>query len=200
MMNAKKKVTVAALALALLVGWIGAADVKPPIKPEDLAKAIAEAGRPGSEHARLQPLAGNWTYTCRCWMDPSSSPCETNGVIERKWILGGRFLEERISGTGFDGKPGFEGVGLIGYNNTTKEYITTFACNMGTGLSTGVGSFQSPGSFTFQTKCACPLSKEPVCGRNVIRFESDDRIVTETYNLVEGKEVKAMELVAIRKK
>ena len=106
---------------------------------------MAEAGKPGPEHAKLQPLVGNWTYTCKFWMDPSQPPMESTGTIERKWVLGKRFVEEKVVGTNFDGTPGFEGVGLIGYDNGRKQYTSSWTCNMGTGTSTGLGEADASG-------------------------------------------------------
>ncbi|MCE9530310.1 MAG: DUF1579 domain-containing protein, partial [Planctomycetes bacterium] len=100
-----------ALALTTLATGSWAEDRKPPANPEEFAKALIEASKPTSEHAKLQPLIGSWSYTCKMWMDPSKPPMETKGTIERKWILGERFVEEKVAGTGFDGKPGFEGLG-----------------------------------------------------------------------------------------
>ena len=97
------------------------ADDNVPQSPAELVKAIAEAGKPGTEHAKLQPLAGSWTYTCKFWMDPSQPPMESKGTIERQWILGGRFLEEKVVGTHFDGNSGFEGFRLIGYDNGRRK-------------------------------------------------------------------------------
>lgn len=201
-MNARWKSGTAALALVLtmLACRSGAEDAKASASPEAQAKAFAEAGKPGPEHAKLQPLAGSWTYTCKCWMDPDKSPIEMTGTIERKWILGDRFIEERIAGTGFDGKPGFEGFGLLGYDKGQKKYTSTWACNMGTGASTGVGTAETSGRFSFQTTCSCPVLNKTVQRRDEIRIETQDRIVTEFYKIEDGKEVKAMEIVAIRKK
>ncbi len=198
-MNAIVKVVGSALAVTLVIGWIAAADVKSPAKSDDMARA-AEAARPGAEHAKLAQLAGSWNVTSRFFMEPGKPPIESKGVIERKWILGGRFLEERITGTGFDGKSGFEAIGLLGYNNTAGQYVSTFACSMSTGFGTGVGSATGPGTFTFQTTCACPLAKEPLKGRDVIRIESDDRVVQESYKNIEGSEIKVMEIVSTRRK
>lgn len=189
-----------AMAMTLVIGWLGAADVKAPASAEELARAAAAAGRPDTEHAKLAPLAGSWDYTARWYMEPGKPPTETKGVIERQWILGGRFLEERTRGTGWDGKPGFEAVGLLGYNRNAGQFVSTFACNMSTGFARGEGTATGPGLFTLQTTCACPLAKEPLRGRDVIRIESDDRVVTESYKIVDGNEVKVMEIVATRKK
>jgi hypothetical protein len=196
----KSKNFALALVLAASTGLILADDAKAPT-PDAVAKAMAEAGTPGAAHAKLKPLAGSWTYTGKCWMDPNKPPVELTGSIERRWILGGRFLEERVSGTGFDGQPGgFEGLGLLGYDNTQQKYTSSFACNLGTGTSTGIGVSDGPGRFTFQSTCYCPLSKAPVQGRDVLRIESNDRLVLEYYKTVDGKEVKAMEFVEVRKK
>ena len=45
-----------------------------------------------------------------------------------------------------------------------------------------------------------PLAKEPLKGRDVIRIESNDRVVQESYKTIDGSEVKVMEIVSTRKK
>src|SRR5262249_9068110 len=162
--------------------------------PADPLSVLAEAGRPSAGHEKLQPLAGRWTYTAKLWFEPGKSPVETKGTIERKWILGGRFLEQRVAGTGIDGKPGFEAFGLIGYDNAQKKYTSTCACTMCTGSTTGVGVAESPDKFTFHTTCFCPVLKETVKGRDEIRIENDNKTVMEGYKYVGGKEVKVLEI------
>lgn len=190
-----------ALVLGLLAGLAFAQDTKLPANPEELIKAMEQAGKPGPGHAKLEPLAGSWTYTCKFWMDPSKPPLESKGTIERKWILGGRFLEEKVVGTGFDGKPGFEGLGLIGYDNGQKKYTSSWACSMGTGTCTGLGASDTSGTkLTFQTESFCPLQKKIIKGRDEMRIESSDKTVAESFVIEDGKEVKMMELVSIRKK
>jgi Protein of unknown function (DUF1579) len=201
-MRATSRAIVTCVALTLtLVAASTWADDKPAQKPEDLVKAMAEAGKPGPEHAKLKPLVGSWTYTCKFWMDPNQPPMESKGTIERKLVLGGRFLEEKVTGTNFDGTPGFEGVGLIGYDNGQQKYTSTWHCNMGTGTHTGLGSADASGTkFTLQTEAFCPLQKKTIKGREEIRIESEDKIVAESYVTENGKEMKLMELVSIRKK
>lgn len=193
----------AALALALIVlsSVTCAADDTVPQSPDQLMKAMAEAGKPGSEHAKLEPLAGNWTYTGKFWMDPSKPPMDCSGTIERKWALGGRFLKEKLQGTGLDGKSDFEGMGLLGYDNGQKQFVSNFACNMGTGICTGVGAYDtSSKAFTFETESYCSMQKKIVKGRDVVRIESNDKVVLESYVMDGGKELKIMEIVSVRKK
>ena len=190
-----------ALMLILLGGPSRADDEMPYKNPEDLIKVLTEVGKPGLEHAKLLPLAGSWTYTCKFWLDPDKPALESTGTIERRWVLGGRFLEEKVVGTNFDGTPGFEGLGLIGYDNGRRKFTTTWLCSMGTGACTGLGVVDSSGTaFTFETESYCPIQKKIVKGREEVRIETPDRIVVESFHLENGKERKMMELVSVRKK
>src|SRR5713226_7119844 len=90
--------TALALMLTLLVGLTQAGDKKAPASPQDLLKALAEAGKPGAEHKKLQPFVGNWTFTMNVWSDPSQPPAKLKGAIERKWIMDGRFVQETLRG------------------------------------------------------------------------------------------------------
>jgi Protein of unknown function (DUF1579) len=168
--------------------------------PKEFAKAMADASQPGPEHAKLEPLVGKWKSTCKFWMDPSQPPVETEGTIERRWILGKRFLEEKIEGTNFDGQPGFEALGVIGYDNAKKKYTSSWFCSMGTGTCTGFGTSDAPDTFTFQTEAYCPMMKKTIKGREELRFKSDDKTIAESYILDNGREVKIMEIVAVRQK
>jgi hypothetical protein len=101
-MKAIPKLVGAAAALALLLGVLvqaaRAEEPKTPPSPEALLKAIAEAGKPGAEHKKLEPLVGQWTFTLKFWTDASQPPAELKGTIERKWIMDGRFVQETARG------------------------------------------------------------------------------------------------------
>ncbi len=179
----------------------GTADEKPAQapSPEEIAKAMAEAARPGPEHAKLDRLAGKWTYTGKCWMMPDQPPMEMKGTAERKWILGGKFLEERMTGTGF-GDAKFESFGLLGYDKGTKKYTWTFACNMGTGASNGVGVEDAEGKLVYTATCFCPLEQKEITARDEIRFEGKDKVILESFKIENGKPIKMMEITAVRQK
>jgi Protein of unknown function (DUF1579) len=169
--------------------------------PDEIMKAMAEAVKPGPEHKKLEPLVGSWSFTCKMWMDPTKAPMESKGTIERQWILGGRFVEEKVTGTSFDGKPGFEGRGILGYDNAQKKYTMGWICSMSTGIENGVGTADTSGkNFTFQTECFCPVRKTKIHGKNVLRIASSDRNVMEMFEIEGGKEQKMMEIVCVRTK
>src|SRR5690554_4478294 len=69
---------------------------------------------PGEGHKALKPFVGSWNARVTMWMDPSQPPIEADGVMENRWIHGGRFLEQRYTGE-FMGEK-FEGRGYIGFN------------------------------------------------------------------------------------
>jgi hypothetical protein len=176
-----------------------AAEAKSPQSPGDVLKAIAETGKPSAEHQKLQPLVGDWNLTVKMWTDPSQPPAELHGTVQRKWIMGGRFLQETVKGE-FDGKP-FEGMGLWGYDAAQKKFTTTRACSLCGTLSSGLSDFDAAaGKFQCATEGVCPLSGEIVKGRDEVIIESDDKIVMNVFKTIDGKEVKAMEIVSTRKK
>jgi len=194
-------IMVFAFSLMSFASPINAEEPAAAASPEALFAAIAEAGKPGPEHKKLEPLAGKWTYTSKMYMVPGQDPVESSGTAERKWILGGRFLEETIIGTGPDGKTEFEGRGTIGYDKQQKKYTYGWMCSMGTETIQSLGDSDVKGkNFTFETEMFCPLRGKKVKGRDEIEIQSPDRHVLTTYQFDDGKELKVMEIIATRVK
>jgi hypothetical protein len=172
---------------------------KPKATAEPNLEAYLKAAQPGPEHKRLEPLAGSWNVGVKMWMDPSKPPTESKGTAERKWILGGRFLQEAVKGE-FLGQP-FEGGGLTGYDNLQKKYIGVWVDNMSTGMSHSVGTADESGKvFTFTREDFDPVSGKKVKSRDIIRIESEDKHSMDMFKEgPDGKEIKGMELVFTRK-
>jgi hypothetical protein len=192
-----------AAALALLWGALfqvtQAGEPKAPPSPEALLKALAEAGKPGPEHKKLQPFVGDWTLTVKLWTDPSQPPAELYGTVERKWIMDGRFLQETVKGK-YDGKP-IEGMGLWGYDKAQKKFTSVRICGLCGTISYGLASCGASGTkFQCAKEECCPLTGQKFKGRDEVVIESKDKIVMKVFRTVDGKEVKAMEIVSIRKK
>jgi Protein of unknown function (DUF1579) len=188
-----------ALVLAVLAGRTWAEDAKTPPSPKAVLKALAEAGTPGPEHRKLEPFVGDWALTVKLWTDPSQPPAEATGTVVRQWVMGGRFVQETVQGQ-FEGKA-FEGLGLLGYDSARKKFTSVKACGLCGSIFHGLSSCDASGTkFTCATEECCPLTGEKVQGRDEVVIESNDRIVTTVYKLVNGKEVKAMEIVSTRKK
>jgi hypothetical protein len=200
MLKAIGGITALAIVFAAIPASVRAQEAGKAPSPEAIAKAMEEAAKPAPEHRKLEPLAGKWTYTSKFSMDPSQPPMESTGTIERHWILGKRFLEELVVGKGPDGSD-FEGRGVVGYDKAEGKYTYGWICSMGTGISTSTGTVDSTGKhFTFHTEAFCPIRGRKIKGRDEIRIESNDKHVIQMYQFDDGKELKVMELTAVRKK
>ena len=200
-LNAKSiTLSVALLTGLLLAGLSRADDVKKTPSPADLLKALAENGKPGPEHKKLEPLVGDWTFTLKLWTNPKESPAEVQGTVERKWIMGGRFVQETIKGTCGRGKT-FEGLGLLGYDNAQKKFTATRACGLCGTISHGLATCNTSGTkFECVKEECCPLTGQKVKGRDEVLIEGNDRIVVNVFKTIADKEVKVMEIVSTRKK
>jgi hypothetical protein len=193
--------TVLALMLTLVVGLTQASDKKAPPSPQELLKALAEAGKPGPEHKKLQPFVGNWTFTMKVWTDPSQAPAELKGSIERKWIMDGRFVCESVRGECAKTGKSFEGMGLLGYDAAQKKFTCVKACGLCGTISSGLISCDSSGyRFECVKEECCPLTGQKVKGRDEVLIENNDRIVVNIYKTINDREMKVIEIVSIRKK
>ena len=184
--------------LAVLANWTAAQESKAPPSPADLLKVLAKAGTPGPEHKKLEPFVGDWTITAKLWTDPSKPPAQATGTAQRKWIMGGRFVQETVQ-IECNGKT-FEGMGLIGYYSAQKKFTAVKVCGLCGTISHGLATCNSSGTkFECVKEECCPLSGQKIKGRDEVLIESNDRIVVNVYKTIDRKELKVMEIVSTRK-
>jgi hypothetical protein len=183
------------------------ADDKPKAKnpAEGLDAKMMEAwmkhATPGPAHKLLEPTIGSWTYTGQLWMEPGAPPTDMKGTGERKWILGGRFVQEEYKGTGLvPGQP-FEGFGLSSYDNTKKKYVGVWADNMTTSFSLSEGTTDDGGkTFHFWREDLDPTTGKMTKGHDMIKIIDKDHHEMEMFKVEGGKEIKVMRLEYSRKK
>ena len=101
---------------------------------------------PGPEHKILEGLAGTYTAKVKAYFDPAKPPEESVGVLKRKLLMGGRFVQEDYEGK--IGPETFTGMGLIGYDRLRKKYVITWIDSMSTGFMTSEGTYD-PAKKTF---------------------------------------------------
>src|SRR3982751_3246174 len=87
-----------------------------------------QLANPGEPHKQLASMAGSWNTKTKEWMEPGRPPMESEGACEHKMVLGGRFLQQECTGT-MMGKT-FTGIGMIGYDNHARKYISTWMDSM----------------------------------------------------------------------
>src|SRR3954451_3088856 len=116
---------IALLAAAVLAVTAQADDKKkaPAIDEKAAEAAMMAHATPGPEHKKLDPLAGEWTYTAKLWMAPGAPPMEMKRECKTKWILVVRFLHDEVTGPAQAGMPAFTGLGVMGYDNQKKKYV-----------------------------------------------------------------------------
>lgn len=179
---------------------VWAADPPKPAQPSAAEKAMwdkmAQAGTPGEAHKKLAPLAGKFSVKSKSWIDPAKPPEESNGASERKWIMGGRYLEEHYQGT-YGGQP-FTGIGLQGYDNVTKKYFGTWLDSGSTGMTMARGTM-SGNTIQYQGVMSDPVSGKELSYMMVTTITGNDSHKVEMWGPGPGgKDMKWMELVYTR--
>ncbi len=163
--------------------------------------AMAKASTPGPNQEMLTSMAGDWTYTVRMWMNPGAAqPTESKGTVTYTSLLGGRFVQGQYHGD-MMGQP-FEGLGLLGYDNTSGKFEVSWADNAGTSILYMTGNYDADAKTVTYTgqmdDILNPGAKINV--RQVVHLTSPDSQTMEWYETRNGKETKTMEIVYNRAK
>ncbi len=158
---------------------------------------VMKQAAPGPNHEMLKSWVGSWSAHTKSWMG-SSEPQVSEGSVERSLILGGRYLKEEYTGT-FNGMP-FQGLGLTGYDNISKEFVGNWVDNFGTGIMRSRGTLDSAGKLlTWSATSNDPITKKEVTMKMVSQVVDPATQVFSMYENHEGKEVKTMEITYTRK-
>ena len=164
-------------------------------------EAMMAGMMPGPEHAKLKALEGSWNCTYKMMWDPSG-PKEDKGTLERKWIMGGRFLMETVkSPPMMPGMPEFEGMALIGYDNTQKKFVMKWIDNMGTGFMDLVGTFDAAGKvMTCDAEMWDPMTGKPSKQKHVLTIKDDKSHSIQMFGPgPDGKEMLHFDMTCTKK-
>ena len=131
-------------------------------------------------------------------MDPTQPPKETTGSCEQKVLLDGRFLQQECTGEMMGGP--FTGIGVTGYDNQTKKYVSTWMDSMGTGIFVMEGTGSADGKTITQKGSHADPVEGRMTHRAVTRIVDNNTEVFEMYNVGKnGKEMRMMEITYTRK-
>lgn len=197
-----RKVVLFLTCLCLLVSLATAVPgaAQPPegeMSPEqaEMMQKLQQASTPGEPHEHLAQAEGSWKLTIKMWMEPGAEPEVSEGTAEREMIMGGRYLEERVTSTAM-GMP-FEGYGLTGYDNVSGKYWGVWVDSLSTGVLTSKGRRDGE-AMVWHSKASDPMTGGTAEMKMVSRFHGDDKEVTEFFEMRDGQEVKTMEIVYVR--
>lgn len=168
---------------------------------DEMMKKWKEIATPGPKHKALEPMIGNWDTVTRMWMQPGTPPSVEKGTATMRWVMDGRFVESRHSGS-MMGQP-FEGLGYTGYDNFRKRYTNVWFDSMGTYALTSEGTFDKSGS-VLHTFGKLDEWMDGTVGKNVrytTRLLGPDKMVFEWHDLDIGEaETKVIEVEYTRRK
>jgi hypothetical protein len=193
---------VVALVLVLCAGALPAAaqqDQQMSAEQKAAMEAWMKYATPGANHKLLEPFVGTWSVTMTFWEAPGAPPNTSQGTSENTWVLGGRFVQQKVTAM-MMGQP-FEGIGYTGYDNFKKHFVGTWMDSMGTMMMTSTGRADATGKvLTFTSTMDDVVSGKSMTVREVSRVVDANRHVFEMYGPDKtGKEFKTMEIVYTRK-
>lgn len=169
-----------------------------PMDPQAMMELWKKLGTPGEPHKLFAGLAGSWTTTTKEWMEPGKPPTESTGTAEMKMLLDGRFLYQEYNSQ-MMGQP-FSGIGVDGYDNMTKKYVTAWIDTMGTGI------FFMDGTASADGKTITLKGQHPEPGGGQMKHRAVWKIVDnntqqfDMYGAHHGdKETKMLEITYTRK-
>ncbi len=168
--------------------------------PEQQAEmeAYMKAGTPGAPHQALAATAGNYDTKVKSWHEPGGPPMEETGTVKRTMALDGRVLIEDFNGS-MMGMP-FVGHGMMGYDNVSGKYWSTWTDSMSTGMMVSEGTCDAQKACSFSGSWNDPIKKGPVKSRMTSRWTSPTTQVFEMYAPgKDGKEMKMMEILYTKK-
>lgn len=166
--------------------------------PQEMMKVWKKLAQPGEPHKLLASLAGSWTTQTKEWMEPGKPPTESTGTAEIKTLLEGRFLYQEYTAQ-MMGQP-YSGVGIDGYDNLAKKYVTVWLDTMGTGIFFMEGTASSDGK-TITLRGSHP---EPGGGKMTHRavwkiIDADNQTFEMYGSHGKEKEAKFLEITYTRK-
>lgn len=199
------------LSLAALLPVHASAQAQPQQKPsaappkttseqKAMMDAMQKAGAIGPNHKRLQAMVGEWTYAMKFWMDPAAPPQESTGTTTYRSLMDGRFVQHEHKGVSMGMQ--FHGIGLLGYDNVTKQFQGHFFENMSTGQMLMNGTYDA-GTKTYTFRGDMDDMMKPgtkVKVRETVKVVDNNTHVLEWYETRGGKETKTMEISYKRKK
>lgn len=171
---------------------------EPPMEPHAMMELYNKLSMPGEPHQLFASLKGSWTTKTKEWMDPEKPPVESTGAAEMKMLLGGRFLQQEFTGD-MMGKP-YSGIGISGYDNILKRYVSIWLDTMSTDIFTMAGTASADGrTITLNGQHAEPGGGY-MTHRAIWNIISNNRQTFTMYGTHHGgKEQKMLEIVYTRK-
>jgi hypothetical protein len=172
-----------------------------PIDSAAAMNAMMAAGQLGEEHKMLAKGNGTWAAEMTYWDGIDRPANKMSGTQVTTSILDGHFQQSKFTGD-WMGMP-FVGISTVGYDNTTKEYVSIWMENMNTAIMVMKGNYDAAtNSINFTGKQKNPVNGIECTLRETYKMIDDNNHVLEMYgpDPKTGKEFKMMEIKYTKKK
>ncbi|MBC7915018.1 MAG: DUF1579 domain-containing protein [Pyrinomonadaceae bacterium] len=161
-------------------------------------KAWMEYMTPGMAHQMLAKSDGEWQEELTFWMEPGAEPVKSKTTAVNKMIMDGRYQHSTHTGLVM-GMP-FEGIGITGYDNAKKMFVSNWIDNMGTGMMYSEGKWNEANkTIEFKGMAVDPVSGKELKVRQVLKLVDANTETMEMFTTKDGKEFKSMEIKMTRK-
>jgi spermidine/putrescine-binding protein len=152
---------------------------------------------PGPVHKAFEKNCGTWKADITQYMGGQEMKAEGKAVFEM--ILGGRYMKSSFNST-IMGMP-MEGFGLDAFDNITKEYISVWLDNMGTGVMQMKGKFDpETKAVTYWGSMIDPMTGKEAKVKTVLIQSEDNKMTFDMFTVDGGQETKNMTIVYTRTK
>jgi hypothetical protein len=153
---------------------------------------------PGKEHLDFAKMNGDWNFISKFWMDPNGQPQTSEGTAKFEMLLDGRYQQLTVMGKmmGMD----FKGIGINGFDNAKKVYVSSWIDNFGTGLMYMEGKYDDAAKkIIYKGSMVDPMSGKDAEYKQTIIIIDDKTIEMEMFDLSKGTEFKSMEIKYTKK-
>ena len=165
-------------------------------------QACMQAATPGKMHEHLVQGVGEWKGKHTMWLAPGAPPLTSECTCTETPLMDGRYVKVEMKGE-IPGMGPYTGLGIMGFDNVSQEFVATWLDNHSTGLMTATGKL-SPNGKTLTTNYTynCPLTKKPAVMRHIETLTGPDSKTIEMHgpDPKTGKEYKMMAIELTRKK
>ena len=173
-----------------------------PIDSATRMKAMMDYGKPGKMHEMMASWNGTWSGETTIWDYEGATPMQSPSIAVNSMIVGGKYQSSKHTGN-MMGMP-FEGLSITGYDNATKQFVSTWIDNWGTGIMNMAGTWdEATKTMTLSGTMPdiCRPGKECTF-REVFTIVDDNmqNMVMYGPDPKTGKEYKVMEMKMSRKK
>ena len=173
-----------------------------PVDSATMMQNMMAYGTPGPMHQMMASWNGTWSGETTMWDHDGATPQKSTGTAVNTMIMDGKYQSGKHTGN-MMGMP-FEGWSITGYDNATKQFVSSWIDTWSTGIMNMTGTYDSS-SKTLNMTGKVPDIHRPgkECTiREVFKIIDDNTQVMEMYgpDWKTGKEYKMMEIKMTRSK